>query len=272
MVVVASVAVAGMGVSSVACVSSETTPASGAVYPTKSTFCDQLAKLVCNDTVVRACYGSDDSSLVADTESCVDAFKDQDLCMPSVDYHNDQDDTQASACLSAWRGVYSDGAIEADELAEAEETCLAAFHDAGAAGSDCIEDSECDIADSLRCVVKPGATGGTCQEPEEMGGGHECAEINQTCAEGFYCDPSGNCLARENIGDPCSSEILCVEEANCSAPVDGVCEAKLPNNETCQRDLDCANGLCNKGTGDTDGLCAGRITLNQTSAACDIFR
>ena len=272
MVVAATVVVAGAGVSSAACVTSESIEPSGAAYPTKQAFCDRLAELVCNDAVVRGCYGSSDSSLVQDKDSCVIAFRSTDTCRPSLDYHSDDADSNAKACMAAWQGVYADAALDADEIADAEEACLAAFHDPGPENVDCEADYDCNYASGLRCVTKPGAINGTCQVPEEIAGGYDCSEINQTCVEGFYCDGSGNCLARENVGDACSSEVLCVEAANCSAPVDGTCVAKASNNSPCQQDLDCADGLCNVGTGSTEGLCAGTITLNQNAAACDVFR
>lgn len=273
MVVAAGISVAGAGVVGAGCVSSETTPPQGSMYPTELAFCERLAELVCNDQVVRGCYGSDDSSLVADREACATAFQQTDTCRPDLEYHPDPNDRNATACLSAWRDAYADAALTAAEIAAAEEACMAAFHDGGVENQDCVEDWECDIADGLRCVIKPGDTSGTCQVPTEVGAGFPCEAIDERCEEGFYCDVGANaCLARKNVGESCSSEILCVEDATCSAPVDGTCEAKLPNNTECEQDEECANGLCNKGTGDTFGLCSGTITLNQTAAACDDFR
>src|SRR5512139_2964862 len=42
-------------------------------YPTEESFCAQVAESECNDAVVKACYGSDQSTLLEDRASCAAA-------------------------------------------------------------------------------------------------------------------------------------------------------------------------------------------------------
>lgn len=272
LVVAVGLTAAGIGMTGAGCVSSETTPPEDPPppYPFVSDFCAKLAELVCIDDVVRACYGSDDASLEQDKQACVSAFMTSSRCNPNIDYHHEG----AEPCLAAWQEVYADAAVTADELEDAEEICLDAFYDpVGVVNSECSYDYECDVSQDLRCVIKPGAVTGTCQVPIRVGAGHQCGAIDQYCEDGFYCDEaSGACLARKRVGEACSSTILCVESALCSMPVDGVCEAKLPNNSPCSADIQCERGLCNKGSGDEEGVCAGNIPLYQNGAVCDDFK
>src|SRR5262245_48827948 len=47
----------------------ETTPTF--LYPTQASFCEALATMECNTAVVKACYGSDDTTVSSDQASCV---------------------------------------------------------------------------------------------------------------------------------------------------------------------------------------------------------
>ena len=111
----------------------------------------------------------------------------------------------------------------------------------------------------------------------EIGGGEDCSAAAATCAETFYCDDAAKALLKAKAlgiacsdAKPCQADLLC---NGATAEVEGVCEAKLGNNEDCTTTDPsvCAGGFCNAPKNQTEGACAATLVLAQTSASCGEF-
>lgn len=238
-------------------------------YPTEASFCTALAKAECNKTVVGACFGSDDTTLEADTAKCVTAR--EATCNPQNLPYNP---AAADACIAKRTSVLSDAELTRVEIDDADEACLAVFSRDGGSGVTCAVNTDCNTADGLRCVVKPGQASGTCATPEILGGGEKCTADNAVCDVGFFCSATAGdyCVAQPALGEACAPAMPCQDAFKCSADVDGVCEAKLDNGAVCADDLQCSGGFCLKSTGQTDGNCSAKYKLEFTSQSCDPFR
>ncbi len=227
-------------------------------------FCAELAKLVCNAEVVGECYGSVASTLDADTKSCVDNASAK-FCNASNAVYRAVD---AQKCLNAYKAAYADAALELTELEAIDLACHATLSGNGNKGQSCELDQDCNGADQLRCVAKPGAEG-TCQVPEEVGPGLDCAGVAQTCAEGFYCSPDADaCIAERGVNEDCSETRPCTAEGLC---VDAVCVAKASNGSTCTADGECAGGFCDIAAGSIDGTCKAARPITTTNGSCSAF-
>jgi hypothetical protein len=250
-------------------VETEATPPPGLPYPDITSFCSAAANAVCNATVVRACYGSDDASLPADTQQCVAAYSQLAACNPAgLPYHA----LKAEACLAQIQAMYADGVVSASELEKVDEACVLVFNKGGGAGSSCTVDSDCDSNTELGCVIKAGNATGTCQVPEPANGGQSCSAPNAECIEGNYCDPSSTrCFEMPAQGEACSDIIPCPDNCLCSAPTGGICNLKTANGQTCTENSACQSGFCTKPINGTDGVCTQTSALAVTSANCQPF-
>jgi hypothetical protein len=252
-------------------------------HPSESAFCTALAKAQCSSTTVQACYASSDDTLADDTASCVAKRKDLATCRTSVTgqaslgspTYNPQVDT--TACIAKHKGVYADAALTLDELSAAAEACIEVFSGPSGNGAECGNDYDCDTTTDLRCILKPGQEAGACGVPAEVGGGEDCSAAAATCAETFYCDAAAQaCLKAKALAAACSATKPCQTDLLCNgatAEEDGVCEAKLGNNQDCTtaNPTVCAGGFCNAPKGQTEGACAATLVLAQTSASCGEF-
>ncbi len=223
-------------------------------------FCQKLGEVICNPDVVEACYLSDDASLDADTQKCIDAAA-SNACNPSG---HDYNKAAANPCLTAIQKMYQDAKLERVELEEAREACLATFPGSGGEGSACSVDEDCDGAEGLRCVSKPGAAG-SCRVPVEVEPAADCSSPASVCPSELYCDAGEHCVARQDPGDACSDTMLCVDTARC---VSDVCLGKADNGETCSSEDECLGGFCIKKAGEASGQCGAFIPLTFDSAAC----
>lgn len=253
-----------------ACTTTEEEPdGSTSPYATESGFCAALAEAECNDQVVTGCFGSDEASLPSDRSKCISARKN--LCNPQgLDYNSGA----AQTCIAARRSALADAQLTMVELAAAEKACLEVFSRGGASGASCSADVDCDTADDLRCVIKPGAASGNCAEPTFVDGGVDCSAPNAVCNEGFYCSAESGNICREQPaeGDDCSASAPCAEGFNCSVATGGVCLAKGQGGDSCASAGECAGGFCSKPTGAANGTCTSTDQLTSTSQSCDSFR
>jgi len=234
-------------------------------YPDQGSFCKALAEAVCNSTVVSACYGATDD-LSEETTSCVTAYRNPEVCNP---YGYSYRAEGAEACISALTSLYSDGKLTSDEMDSANDACLAVYSAGGAVGTACEADHVCDAASGLRCVTKPGATG-SCQQPEEVLAGGNCAGDNQVCEAGYYCNQDANlCGIQPTVAEACSDTMPCDATSLCEGEI---CIAKTGNGETCSVGSQCAGGLCDKTAGADTGSCVEVLSLYTNSEACTAFK
>lgn len=237
-------------------------------YPTEESFCEAVAKAECADTVVMACYGSDDTTLADDTASCVSARAGR--CNPDhLPYHPER----AEACVSARGAAIGDAVWSHDDLAAVEKACLPVFSKEQTEGAVCSASTDCDATLGLRCVVKLGSLQGVCATPVEVTGGESCADPAEVCAAGFYCDPKvSHCLANPEEGEACSAAAPCAADFYCTDADAGKCVAKTKNGLDCDTDAICAGGFCVGATGDVPGKCSSTLPLQITSTSCDAYR
>jgi hypothetical protein len=253
-------------------------------HPSESAFCTALAKAQCSATTVKACYASSDDTLADDTASCVEKRENLATCRTSVTgqaslgspTYNPQVDTEG--CIAKHKGVYADAALTLDELSAAVEACIEVFSGPSGNGAECGNDYDCDTTEDLRCIIKQGAAEGVCAIPVVKEGGQNCTAAEATCGETFYCDAAGSgaCLEAQTAGAACTATKPCLPDLLCNgatAEADGVCEAKLGNNQDCTTadPSVCAGGFCNAPKGQTEGACAATLVLAQTSASCGEF-
>jgi hypothetical protein len=265
LVLLASAAAAG------GCVVTEDEEPSGSTYPypTESAFCAALAGVECNDNVVTACFGSDESSLESDRSKCESAREAQ--CNPEHLHYNPE---AAVPCLDARKAALTDAALTRAEIDAADEACLPVFSRGGASGASCTADVDCDTAGGLRCVTKPGQASGNCAEPTIAEGGAKCDASNIVCADGLYCnaDAGDFCTVQPAEGEDCSAAAPCADGFKCSLETGGVCLAKAANGDACAADAECTGGFCTKPSGAANGTCTSTSQLASTSQSCDDYK
>lgn len=239
----------------------ETEPAAPNPLESEAGFCEKFAEAVCLDGVVKACYLSDDANLEEDKAKCIELASQRSFCNP-LDYPYDPDGAQA--CIDATAALYDQAELTAQEIVNQRLACLAVFSAGGAVGSPCAQDHECDGAAGLRCVTKVSAEG-TCQVPAEVEPGFDCSSPDSVCAEGFYCNESENCVAKEDIGSTCTATQPCVDDAICTSDV---CLEKAANGEICSAASECLGGFCLKKGDAATGQCGAFIPLTFDGQAC----
>ena len=234
-------------------------------YANEDGFCDALAKAICNDAVVQACYGSADSaSLKVDKGTCITQASRSATCNPG---NMAYDKSGAESCVEKAKQIYSDGQLTRPELEAYAEACAVVFNRGGGVGSSCNFDNDCDAGEGLACVAKPGEAG-SCQAPLDTAPGAKCDGAGAVCGDAHYCNVEAGsfCVERPNVNEPCSDQIPCKEDAHCVA---GTCLEKDANGSPCTLDDECMGGFCVMASGEATGDCAGVIQLYLTSAACD---
>ena len=244
----------------------ETTP--DYQYPTQADYCTGLADHECNDNVVQACYGSDQSTLADDTKSCVAARVAQ--CNANkLPYHPDA----AVACVDSRKQGLEDAVWTHAELDAAAAACAPVFSKAGPEGAVCTSDDDCDTGGGLHCVIKLAAVQGVCATPKQVAGGEDCKDPASVCGDAFYCDPKvSHCIAKPVEGEACSESAPCASDFYCTGPDTGMCAAKTKNGLKCDSDVVCAGGFCLGAMGMMQGICSSTLPLQITSSTCDLYR
>lgn len=225
-------------------------------YADVSSYCTGRAEAECSTEVLQACA-------IPDRARCV--TKRQAACVASSPSGTAYNPNGAEACVNAVSAVFADAKISMQENRTVTETCAALFDGPGAVNATCQKDIDCKVSANLRCVLRGGSDSGTCQVPERVMGGGVCSSPNQSCITGFHCGPSDHCDVNSDVGDPCSSTLPCVEAARCTA---GKCEKKLVDGTACLSDQECANALCARGSGSTQGVCVSQMTLAPNEPFC----
>lgn len=238
------------------------------LYPTEDDFCRAVGEAECNEAVVKACYGSDDSTLAEDQVSCRTARSAG--CNPlGLPFHPEA----AESCIVARQEALADGVWSKLEIATVETACLPVLSKQGQDGAACTADHDCDSAAGMRCVIKFGSSAGVCGEPLLVVGGEDCADPLAVCGDDFYCDPQvSHCLKRPGADQPCSAAAPCAADYYCTNSETGTCAPKTKNGLACERDELCLGGFCVGATADTTGVCSATLPLQLTSESCDPYR
>jgi hypothetical protein len=228
---------------------------------TAAGFCGEWGKVACNADVIDACTASDmDACVEAQSEYCLDL-------LPSSGFAKDN----AKRCLDAVKAAYADADLEPEELAivrRLEGDCSQLIRGSVDEDGICNTRIVCDTVAGYECVIHVGEPTGTCQLPEEVGGGRSCAFDAAVCEDGFYCNGS-NCLERLGEAASCDHDGECQAELRCTS---GSCTARLDVGDPCTEDDDCKSTVCSIGSGDTEGICVARVRLDVTNPICDDLR
>lgn len=232
---------------------------------TVSGFCGNWAKAACSDSVVLACSGADkvDAAL---TDHCV--LSQRDYCetlLPPKGYSSQF----ATQCLNAVKAAYSDGKLDADEIATVRHRgapCNHLIKGAQAAGDLCGSDDECDTLKNYLCVFKSGE--GRCQIPTLVDAGKSCSALGATCSTGYYCGVDEACVESKGEGDKCTDTFQCDTGLECTA---SKCVArKAPT--SCTQDQDCPSNVCDIPAMSDSGGCVSKITLAFSTGLCENLR
>lgn len=237
-------------------------------YPTEASFCEKLAATECNESVVKACYGSDATSLAEDTTACAAARAGK--CNPAkLPYHPEP----AEACIEARNKALLDGVWTHEELDSVEVACLPVFSKEGPDGAVCQSNGDCDSVAGLACIVKLGKIQGVCGVPMAVGGGEDCSDPVAECGDAFYCDAAvSHCLAKPKESETCSAAAPCAADSYCTGPEDGTCTLKTKNGLDCAKDEVCSGGFCLGATADNAGVCSSTLPLQINAESCDLYR
>ena len=134
-------------------------------------------------------------------------------------------------------------------------------------GESCATRLDCDAAAGFDCVLKADSARGTCEVPEEVGGGRDCSAQQTVCEQGFYCDGE-NCIEGKDVGENCAIDAECATGAFCDE--DGTCREQHDVDAACTTDTQCLSGLCYEFEGET--VCTDRIVLSRSEPVCDDLR
>jgi hypothetical protein len=232
-------------------------------------FCQAWGEAACQANVVLDCDA-------ASADDCIDAQSGFCLSILPDDYSS----KRAKQCLSEVQRAYEDVRLSAEELQVVRylaEPCHQLSAGSREQGDTCSNHEQCNNADGVFCVIKPGSTFGRCVTPEEVPPGDPCDGDAQVCTEGYYCNGE-NCVRNRAVDASCESDYECVAEARCVVTVDeegveaGACTERLPVNELCAADAECQSHYCLIPADATEGECASTIRLSRSEPLCDDLR
>jgi hypothetical protein len=91
------------------------------------------------------------------------------------------------------------------------------------------------------------------------------------CSGPYFCDPKSLvCVALAGSGEQCSPEYQpCQQGFSCPSSIFvGTCTPLPPAGNACTTGTDCASNLCDKATGQSQGVCADQIQLTPLDSMC----
>jgi hypothetical protein len=229
---------------------------------TAADFCSSWAEAACSDEVLSVCQAAGvDDCRRTQTASCM-------AQLPPGEYSGQR----AEQCLDAVEAAFEDADITADEVGavfQLRAPCDQLVRGFAGEGQECTSREDCDAPAGYDCVFKGDQQlTGTCRLPVSVGAGQDCSAPEAACGAGFYCDGE-NCIAGESAGEACSSHRQCSSTTFCS--LTSVCEARLPLNQACGFDEQCASGLCYEFS-PTRRVCTDRVRLSPSEPICDDLR
>lgn len=238
-------------------------------YPDVKAFCNAYAQAVCTQAVVSACAAKNSYSCeLSEAAACI-ANQPQGTTYVAKN---------APACIQLAQQVYSSSTITEKQLAQLSIACgTQIFSGPGKARDACATDYDCSSADGLVCVVPFGSTTnmGKCYAPTMVQPGGSCTAESSVCTDGYFCDPMAQtCSLDAAMGQgcnpgwkPCGDGLTC----NGGGTPFASCGPKLPDGNPCTLDADCAGGLCDRASMQSQGTCASQITLSPLDKACASF-
>jgi hypothetical protein len=228
---------------------------------TPESFCARWARAACSPEVVSACQAADASDCQASqVEFCLDA-------LPAAGFSG----AKADQCLDAVESAYEDADITSDEIHTVlrfAAPCDQLVRGLRAEGEECDSRSDCDAPRGFDCVFKGDTSTGTCQLPETIGAGRDCSAANAVCEAGFYCNGE-NCIAGEDVGDPCTYHAQCGPAGYCG--LTSVCQPRASVGSSCGFDEQCASGVCYQFSA-TEQVCTDRLRLSRSEPICEDLR
>lgn len=231
-------------------------------------FCEAQATAECSFPIVQACYGSNDTSINDDTNSCIQVRSRADKCNPTNLPYNP---SFADNCINTRANVYAGGSFDRAAYDTVIEACLPVFNRGGLEGSACTLDSDCDVGAELRCIVRVGGKG-VCRVPRLAMGGESCKDSAVQCPAAQFCDAGFHCVQRGIEGEACGAGQPCGGGFRCNE-VAQKCEKQFSNGQPCKLDSDCSGGFClgiNTGSG-AAGACSSTYQLGFGSPTCLAF-
>jgi len=227
---------------------------------TRTEFCQSYAERECSNVAVACLMLESDCMAVRQTRCTAWGQNEEDAVPPrSFDPQN------ANACLSKVSAVFGaikggDVAIPARDYRSVDESCARVFHGNGQDQKDtCSVDADC--SGSLICDK------GYCGTSHQVGPGEGCANIGESCPQGYFCGGATvlTCTVRPDSGASCGAGIPCLEDLRCS---NGACVERLAGGSDCQTDGDCASRFC-----EPFALkCGADIRFANGSAACQAYQ
>ncbi len=228
---------------------------SGGVPITPTQFCNEFAQAVC-DAVASACLVTHTACTSVQVTQCTAnqvraAAAGRDFLPPN-----------AEACLSKVRDVYgklNQGAValQAADVLAMDSTCSDTYRGSEVAFGPCSIDQDC--VDGLICDK------GFCGTSTTKAAGAQCANVGETCPQGFYCGATTSgvlvCEAKLGVQAACDDANPCLEDLRCAG---GVCAEQLGVGEACTSNQDCSTGFCEPYA----RKCANDIRFANGSAAC----
>jgi hypothetical protein len=235
---------------------------------TRDGFCEAWAQNACQPKVLEAC----NTPAARDCKS-----RQTDFCLGIIP--ENYSSKRATTCLSTVKAAYQDADLTADELAvviKLGAPCDELSLGTSADGESCSKNDDCDTTSGFTCIVKLGASHGTCGKPEAMGPGEPCDGPNQVCGNGNFCNGE-NCVAYKITGAKCSGDFQCSPHDHCAldtakTPPASTCEVRADLSADCAGDEDCQTDFCVVPSGEAVGKCASTIRLSINEPLCDNLR
>lgn len=227
---------------------------------TRGEFCSDFAAAACSEETLSACQAKN-------ADECERAQ--DDFCRSQVS-EDGFSDAHGDECIDAVSDAYEDADLSDEELATVLRfgpPCDQLLRGPKAEGESCASRRDCDASAGFDCVKKASATAGTCEQPDEVGGGRDCTAQQKVCEDGFYCNGE-NCVEGKATGADCSNEIECAQDAFCDE--DGTCRERFAIGEPCDADAQCASGICY--VFDDETVCTDRIVLSRSEPICTDLR
>jgi hypothetical protein len=233
----------------------------GQTFPDVQSYCAARARAECTDAVARSC-GAASASACASARAA--------YCLSSIPQGVALVSENVPPCIAIVAAAHADGQLDASELQSIRDACdERCFSGPGEARAPCVTNYDCRSRDGLRCL------NGRCFVPRSVPAGAPCGGESDVCVEGYFCGDA-KCVAYAEQGDACTDTLPCAPDLAPCTPhgelFGAQCRAKLAGGQPCSDDAACADGVCDKLTGATNGTCSATVHLVKPDAACATYR
>jgi hypothetical protein len=229
-------------------------------------YCNTRATTECTAQVVASCQVKDVATCVTQRSA---------TCIANVPQGTVYVPAAAPACIQAVATAYATTTITAASIATMATVCEPVFSGPGAARAPCTVDYDCSTADGLRCLVPYGEMQGKCLAPNVVQPAAPCPGEADVCPDAYYCDPTSLvCVAQVPAGTQCDPRYpSCLPGSVCPNAIFATsCEPLAAAGSACMADTDCASNLCDKATGQAQGVCADQVQLTALDSMCSVYQ